>query len=266
MKAIVVKNLCFQYNNEEPLIDNLSFEIEQGDYVVIVGKNGSGKSTLAKLLTGIIKPTSGEIYINEEKVENKYVNPVSIVFQNPDNQFVATTVEEDIAFGLENKCVDRQTMERKVIEFAKKVHMEKFLKTEPSHLSGGQKQRVALAGVLVLDNEILILDEATSMLDPKGRNEVNALIEELRETNPKLTVISITHDMNQTSLCNKLMVLKNGALVAYDEPRNIFKSDDEYLQHFMPFINKVKIKLNESGFDIKSENFDGIIEELCQLK
>ncbi len=266
MKAIEVKNLTFFYQKDSPLIDGLSFSINKGDYVVILGNNGSCKSTIAKLLTGIVKPISGEIYINGNKVTDNYVNPVSIVFQNPDNQFVASTVEEDIAFGLENKCVERSIMQEKVLEFAKKVHMEKYLSFEPSNLSGGQKQRVALAGVLVLDNDILILDEATSMLDPKGRNEVNSLIAELRKDNKDLTVISITHDVNTIFDGNQVIIFNNGNIAAQGVPSEVFESDDEYINSFLPFNLKFKKKLNLEGYKISSNDIEGICEELCQSK
>ncbi len=266
MNAIEVVKLCFSYQKDTPIIKDVSFTIKQGEYIVIVGGNGSGKSTLAKLLTGINKPQSGDVIIDGVKMVDKYVNPVSIVFQNPDNQFIATTVEEDIAFGLENQCMEMAKMQEKVREFAEKVHMLEYLSFEPSHLSGGQKQRVALAGVLVLDNDILILDEATSMLDPKGRNEVNQLIDELKSDNPKLTVLSITHDMNTILSADRLMVMKQGEILCFDKPEIVFKQKDPYIEEFFPLIYKIKNLLNNQGCAIKAMDQKGIISEICRLK
>jgi len=267
MKAIEVKNLSFFYQSNSPLIENLSFSVDKGEFVLIMGTNGSGKSTIAKLLTGILKPTAGEIIINGVKQTNdKYINPISIVFQNPDNQFVASTVEEDIAFGLENKCVPYEEMQSRVVEFAKKVHMEDYLDFEPSKLSGGQKQRVAIAGVLVLENNILILDEATSMLDTIARREVVALINELREANKDLTVLSISHDRSHMSLATKIMVIEKGSLKSYgtiEEMSDLFEGD---FSEFMPDNLRLKKVLNNAGIAVKNAKLDDIVEELCPSK
>lgn len=266
MHAVEFKNIKYGYNKDNLLFDDLSFSIEQGEYIIILGNNGSGKSTLAKLITGIIKPISGDIYIKDKKVSEKdYVNNVSIVFQNPDNQFIATTVEEDIAFGLENKNIAREEMAKLVSEYARKVNMLDYLKSEPSKLSGGQKQRVAIAGALVLGNDILILDEATSMLDPQGKKEILDLINELRKQNPKLTVISITHHINEISFADRVMILKEGKVISFDKPSEVFKDiDNKELESFLPFELQLKKRLQKENIKVKSNNLQEICEELCR--
>lgn len=266
MHAVEFKNIKYGYNKDNLLFDDLSFYIEQGEYIIILGNNGSGKSTLAKLITGIIKPISGDIYIKDKKVSEKdYVNNVSIVFQNPDNQFIATTVEEDIAFGLENKNIAREEMAKLVSEYARKVNMLDYLKSEPSKLSGGQKQRVAIAGALVLGNDILILDEATSMLDPQGKKEILDLINELRKQNPKLTVISITHHINEISFADRVMILKEGEVISFDKPSEVFKDiDNKELENFLPFELQLKKRLQKENIKVKSNNLQEICEELCR--
>lgn len=268
MDAIEVKHLSFSYTKDNVVFDDISFSIHKGEYIIILGNNGSGKSTLAKLLTGILKAKGGEIYINGEKVDEKdYINNVSIVFQNPDNQFIASTVEEDIAFGLENKRTPKEKMQELVKEYAYKVHMSDYLSSEPSKLSGGQKQRVAIAGALVLGNDILILDEATSMLDPRGKEEILGLINELRKQNKDLTVISITHHINEIYLADRVMILEKGKIKSFDNPHKVFSNvNDEYLESYLPFFLNFKKALLDEGISIKSDDLEGICKELCQLK
>ena len=177
MSLIEVKHLSFSYNKEDNVINDVSFNIEAGKYVSIIGHNGSGKSTMSRLLIGLLEPKEGEIYLFGEKLTKKNVrqirNKVGIVFQNPDNQFIGSTVRDDIAFGLENHQVPHEKMDDIINEFSEKVNMSKFLDKEPEKLSGGQKQRVAIAGILAMKPEIVVFDEATSMLDPRGKNEIN---------------------------------------------------------------------------------------------
>ena len=179
MDKIKVEQLTFSYDGEHNAVENVSFQIEAGSYTTIVGHNGSGKSTIAKLLIGLLEKGNGAIYIDqiELTIDSVYDirNKVGIVFQNPDNQFIGATVADDIAFGLENHQVPTEKMQDIIERYAEKVNMRKYLNSEPTRLSGGQKQRVAIAGVLAMQPEILIFDESTSMLDPQGKAEINAL-------------------------------------------------------------------------------------------
>ena len=214
MNRIEIKNLSFSYNNGEPVLNHVSLSIEQGSYTSIIGHNGSGKSTIAKLIIGLLAPSDGEIYVDGELLDNKSVRKIrkkiGLVFQNPDNQFIGATVEDDIAFGLENRQIAHNGMPEIVKRFAERVGMSDFLQQEPSRLSGGQKQRVAIAGALALNPEILILDEATSMLDPKGKSDIKELILEMKKENPNLTIISITHDVEEAYLSDEVVVLSQG--------------------------------------------------------
>lgn len=271
MEALSVKNLSFSYTEEKLTLDNVSFEVERGSYVSLLGHNGSGKSTLAKLLVGLFPNFKGEITVsgvplNRENI-NTIRNKVSIVFQNPDNQFISSTVEDDIAFGLENKCVDPKDMPEIVQNYADKVGMGSFLKREPPYLSGGQKQRVALAGVLAMQPDILILDEATSMLDPRGRKEIRDVIKQMSIENPKLTIISITHDIEEAYLSDEVIVIENGKVASQGSPNEIFK-DKEMLSRAalsLPFLYEIKEKLASHGVDVSSiETLDDLLEFICR--
>lgn len=265
MNKIEVKNLSFSYKKDEPVLKHISFSIHEGSYVSIVGHNGSGKSTLARLLVGLLAPNDGEIYICEELVASKNIrslrSKIGLVFQNPDNQFIGATVEDDIAFGLENRQVPREKMKEIIKTFAKRVGMDEFLTNEPSHLSGGQKQRVAIAGALSLEPEIIIFDEATSMLDPKGKSDIKWLIEEMRKDNPNLTILSITHDVEEAFLSDQVLVLNKGEIAFKGKPEEVFKNRSalESLHLEMPFVLDLKEKLNLSD---KSQTLDEIAEEL----
>lgn len=229
VKMIEVKNISYRYNTKTEAIKNLSLNIEKGKWVSILGHNGSGKSTLAKLLVGLLEADSGEIIIDGESLTEKNVHDIrrkiGIVFQNPDNQFVGVTVRYDIAFGLENQQIPSNEMEKRVHEYAKFVGMEEYLEKEPHNLSGGQKQRVAIAGALAMQQEILILDEATSMLDPKGTNEIVNLIKLINKEHNK-TIITITHDLSLASMSDYLYVLKEGELILEGEPNTVFKEEE----------------------------------------
>ena len=213
MGIIDVKDLAFSYDGKIDAVKNVSFSIEKGKYCTIVGHNGSGKSTVAKLITGLLEKKSGTILIDglELNIENlrKIRNKIGIVFQNPDNQFIGSTVRDDIAFGLENHCVDQKDMDSIIDEFSKKVGMEDYLNSEPTRLSGGQKQRVAIAGVLAMHPEILIFDEATSMLDPQGKAEIKKVIMDLHKEED-LTILSITHDIDEAILLSDRIYILNG--------------------------------------------------------
>lgn len=224
---IELKNICYSYSENEALaINDISLVIKEGSWVSILGHNGSGKSTLAKLLVGLLEPSKGKIIIdglelNEETV-SEVRKKIGIVFQNPDNQFVGVTVRHDIAFGLENRRIERSIMEETVLNCATKVGLADYLDREPFKLSGGEKQRVAIAGILALDSKYIIFDEATSMLDPDGVCDVVNLIKELRENTNK-TIITITHDLELAKKSDEVFIFKNGQITANGKPEDIFK-------------------------------------------
>ena len=227
---IELKNLCYSYSENEALaINDISLTIKEGSWISILGHNGSGKSTLAKLLVGLLEPSSGEILVDGIKLCEDSVSEIrkkiGIVFQNPDNQFVGVTVRHDIAFGLENRQVDRIVMEEAVSSCAQKVGMGAFLEREPYKLSGGEKQRVAIAGILALDSKYIIFDEATSMLDPDGVRDVINLIKELR-MNTNKTIITITHDLELARKSDEVFVFKKGQITASGKPEDIFKMEN----------------------------------------
>lgn len=226
--VIKVKNLDYSYSQEDHALKGISFDVNDGEWVSIIGHNGSGKSTISKLLVGLLEADKGEIEIdgqilNEETIDD-IRKKVGIVFQNPDNQFVGVNVKYDIAFGLENRQVPREEMIKLIDEYSKKVEMEKYLDREPQTLSGGQKQRVAIAGILALNAQIVILDEATSMLDPEGTRDIIELIKELK-TKYNKTIITITHDLNLARLSDRIIVLKDGLIIASDTPEKIFEQE-----------------------------------------
>lgn len=264
---IEVKDLDFSYSKEDHAIKGISFNIEDGSFISIIGHNGSGKSTLSKLLIGLIYPKSGHIIIDGEELTEKSApklrKKIGIVFQNPDNQFVGVNVKYDIAFGLENNLVEHDLMHELVEEYADKVGMKDFLEREPESLSGGQKQRVAIAGILALNKDIIILDEATSMLDPEGTKEITDLIKELKDKYHK-TIISITHDLNLASLSDRVIVLKEGNIILDGTPDEVFKEKDLLLSSNlkMPFYLELKSKI-ESDDTLK--NNESLMESICQL-
>ncbi len=272
MKSVIVKDLCFEYEENIPTIQNVSFEIDAGEYVAILGHNGSGKSTIAKLLIGLLEKKSGDITVEGISLneENLYAvrSHIGIVFQNPDNQFIGATVRDDIAFGLENKCVPQKDMEDIINYYAKEVNMYAFLDHEPSKLSGGQKQRVAIAGILAMQPDILILDESTSMLDPKGKTEVNALVKKIRQEK-KMTVLSITHDIEEASKADRIILLNKGRIEAIGSPKEIL-SDANKLEELgleAPFSFQLSKQLQNIGIDVSLYiDEKGLVEELCQLR
>lgn len=270
-KIIEVKNLSFEYEPGLKTINNISFEINKGDYVAILGHNGSGKSTIAKLLIGLLEKSGGTIKVNgyELTLDNLYKvrDNIGIVFQNPDNQFIGATVRDDIAFGLENTCVPQEHMDGIINTYAAKVGMSDFLDHEPTKLSGGQKQRVAIAGILAMSPTIIILDEATSMLDPMGRREINNLVKELNKAKD-ITIISITHDIEEAKNADQVIMLNDGKIVANGKPKDILSDKTSLIKYELdiPFALKVaqgleKINIRTS----KSLDMEVLIEELCQL-
>ena len=254
--AIQLKQITFQYNgNEQPALKNVSLDVHKGEWIAIIGPNGSGKSTLAKIINGLLVPQEGEVWVNQQLLNEETVwearRAVGMVFQNPDNQFVGSTVEDDVAFGLENNGVPREEMIVRIDEALGQVRISQFKKKEPARLSGGQKQRVALASVLALRPDIIILDEATAMLDPIGRHEVIRAVRELKEKF-NLTVISITHDINEANLADRIFVMNKGALVLNDKPENIFSMGTDLIDMGLdiPFAQKLKQALAKRGVSL----------------
>ena len=226
---IKVENLDYSYTQQDHALKGVSFDVAEGEWLSIIGHNGSGKSTLSKLLIGLIKADKGHIYIDDEELTEENVEKlrqkIGIVFQNPDNQFVGVNVKYDIAFGLENRNIDRETMLKLIEEYSTKVGMHDFLDRQPESLSGGQKQRVAIAGILALDCKYIILDEATSMLDPEGVEDITALIKELKDVYHK-TIITITHDLDLAALSDRIIVLKDGVIIGEGKPLDVFKDEN----------------------------------------
>ena len=273
MTAIKIENLSFKYNEDESenVLNNISLSIEQGEYVTIIGHNGSGKSTLAKLIIGLISAKSGSIHVFGEELKEETVrsirHKVGIVFQNPDNQFIGATVRDDIAFGLENHSVPHEDMEAIITEFAQKVNMSEFLDKEPAQLSGGQKQRVAIAGVLAMNPDIIIMDESTAMLDPRGKKEIIDLTKKIKETKPSLTVVSITHDIEEANYADRVIVLNKGEIIFNDIPSKVFENHEvlKFIGLDIPFFDNLKIELCKNNIDVsKCRTLEEIKEKLCQ--
>lgn len=276
MKELIqVNGVFFRYNEDaDDAVKDVSFSVFEGEWLTIVGHNGSGKSTLAKLLNGLLQPYAGTITVagfqtdDEEHIWDVR-RRVGVVFQNPDNQFVGTTVLDDVAFGLENNGVPRDKMLKRIDESIAKVKMSTFLEHEPHRLSGGQKQRVAIAGVIALKPEIIVLDEATSMLDPRGRKEVIDVVKELNEKE-NITVISITHDLEEAMLADRMIVMNRAEKVLEGEPANIFANDGDRLKAYnldLPFSIQLKEKLAEKGLSLSGQSFthEELVDELWRL-
>ena len=261
MKSIInVKNLSFRYKESQEYYDvkDITFHVKRGEWLSIVGHNGSGKSTTVRLIDGLLEAESGEIVIDGQRLTEENVwnirRQIGMVFQNPDNQFVGATVEDDVAFGLENQGLSRQEMKKRVEEALDLVGMLDFKKREPARLSGGQKQRVAIAGVVALRPAILILDEATSMLDPEGRRELIETVKEIRK-DYDMTVISITHDLEEVAMSDRVLVMKKGEIESTSSPRELFSRNDlDQIGLDDPFANQLKHSLSQNGYDLP-ENY-----------
>ena len=253
---IEVRNLKYKYDSESEnyTLNDVSFQVKKGEWLSIVGHNGSGKSTTVRLIDGLLEAESGDIIISGDKLTAENVwekrRQIGMVFQNPDNQFVGATVEDDVAFGLENQGLDYDLMVERVQQALEFVSMQDFKEREPARLSGGQKQRVAVAGVLALRPDIIILDEATSMLDPEGRLDLIQTVKKIKDGN-QLTVISITHDLDEIALSDRVLVMKEGQVESTATPRELFSREDlEELGLDQPFVNLVKTALRQSGFSL----------------
>ena len=261
MKSIIdVKNLSFRYKESQEYYDvkDITFHVKRGEWLSIVGHNGSGKSTTVRLIDGLLEAESGEIVIDGQRLTEENVwnirRQIGMVFQNPDNQFVGATVEDDVAFGLENQGLSRQEMKKRVEEALDLVGMLDFKKREPARLSGGQKQRVAIAGVVALRPAILILDEATSMLDPEGRRELIEIVKGIRK-DYDMTVISITHDLEEVAMSDRVLVMKKGEIESTSSPRELFSRNDlDQIGLDDPFANQLRHSLIQNGYDLP-ENY-----------
>ena len=253
---VVLKNIFYQYESQQDYaLKNVSLEVNEGEWLAIVGHNGSGKSTLAKILIGLQFPEKGTVTVCGFELREETVwdvrKQIGMVFQNPDNQFVGSTVEDDVAFGLENMGIPRESMIVRIKDSLRKVNMDHFLDQEPHHLSGGQKQRVAIASVLALQPAIIILDEATSMLDPRGREEVLKTVRELKEQR-NVTVISITHDLEEAAKADRILVMNQGELYKEGTPEQIFELDEELIELGLdiPFPVKIGKAFRAKGFTL----------------
>lgn len=273
---IKIKNISFTYSeSDSPAIDQLSFEIPRGSWTSIIGHNGSGKSTIVRLINGLLVPNENEdsfIEVDGTKLTDDSVwdirNKVGVVFQNPDNQFVGATVADDVAFGLENRGVPRSEMVKIVPEAIKAVGMTDYTHTEPANLSGGQKQRVAIAGIIAIRPKVIILDEATSMLDPEGRDRILKTVHQMQD-DYNLTVIAITHDIDEASLADNVIVMDDGHLITQGTPKDVF-AQAELLKEIgldIPFYMQVKQALLENEFPIPEQvnSEKELIKYLCQL-
>ncbi|WDV06761.1 energy-coupling factor ABC transporter ATP-binding protein [Lysinibacillus irui] len=262
-EILSLNNVTFSYTPEDQAsrnaVENVSFAVEEGEWIAIVGHNGSGKSTIAKLMNGLLFPQQGDVRILREPLSEDNLwesrSLIGMVFQNPDNQFVGATVQDDVAFALENNGVPFEDMVKRVHAALEQVKMSQFLDHEPHHLSGGQKQRVAIAGALALKPKLLILDEATSMLDPQGRAEVLQTVQTLRaETG--LTVISITHDLEEAMLANRVLFMNDGKKFAEGTPAEIFALGDKLVEFGLdlPFALKLSKLLQKEGVPLMGQH------------
>ena len=268
---IELENIHYRYHEDDAreALAGVSLEIRRGEWLAIIGHNGSGKSTLAKVMNGLIEANTGSVVVNGKVLTEETVfearRTVGMVFQNPDNQFVGTTVEDDIAFGLENIGLPREEMLERVTKVLEMVKISEFRTKEPARLSGGQKQRVAIAGVTALEPEVIILDEATSMLDPKGRLEVISTIQKLHKEK-KITVISITHDLDEAAQADRVVLMEQGQIQQIGTPKEIFKLGSKLVEKGLdvPFAEKLIEALRERGINVPEEYLDeeGLVEWL----
>ncbi|RDW18586.1 energy-coupling factor ABC transporter ATP-binding protein [Oceanobacillus chungangensis] len=272
-KLIEFRNVSFRYGEEQPwVLKNVSFDIYEDEWVAIIGHNGSGKSTIAKLVNGLLFPQQGEIIIDGQEVNEASIwnirKEVGMVFQNPDNQFVGATVQDDVAFGMENRGFPREKMVKRIDETLNAVGMQAYRMTEPHRLSGGQKQRVAIASVLAISPKVLILDEATAMLDPNGRKEIMETVSQL-QSNQGLSLITITHDLHEVVQADRVIVMNEGEIWDEATPREIFSKKDELriIGLDVPFVAILADELNQVGITISQEplNHEELLEELWTL-
>ena len=268
---IEVKNVTFEYSGGESpktVIKDFNIAFQRGSFTVILGRNGSGKSTLAKLLNGLYKPTVGDVFVDsintkDEATEIEIKRRVGMVFQNPDNQLLASIVEEDVAFGPENLGFEPNEIRNRVDNALKAVDMYDYRQKSPHHLSGGQKQRVAIAGIIAMEPECIVLDEPTAMLDPRGRNEIIKTIEKLNKEKG-ITIILITHFMEEAQNADRIIVMDDGVIVADDKPAKIFENAKmlKSVGLDVPQTTELLIELNNNGFNIDTNAIS--IEEAAE--
>lgn len=274
-KLVEVSHLQFTYSDaDKPVLSDVSFSLPRGQWTALIGPNGSGKSTITRLLDGLITPDNDKstIVVGGVKLTPDTLwqvrDQIGIVFQNPDNQFVGATVEDDVAFGLENRQVPLPEMKKKVTWALDQVGMSAYKGSEPQLLSGGQKQRVAMAGIIALRPQLIILDEATSMLDPAGRKQLLTLVRKLQKEEG-LTVLAVTHDLNEANDADQVLVLNQGRIQAQDKPAAIFADPDQItrLGLELPFVYQVKEALAKQGINIAREiaSEEELVSELCRL-
>lgn len=275
--AIKLENVSFSYpmndGEEQKAINGVSLEIEEGAFVALVGHNGSGKSTLAKLLNGLLAPTAGRVLVYgadtaDEKKIFEVRSSVGMVFQNPDNQMIATNVEDDIAFGPENLGVPREEIIKRVDWALEKVGMSEFRHATPFKMSGGQKQRLAIAGVLAIKPRVMVLDESTAMLDPKGREEVMQVVKQLNREE-KMTVVHITHYMDEALDADRLIVMNDGKVVLDGKPADVF-AEHKLLTKIklgVPCVTRLAVTLAEAGIavDPRITDEEAFVDSLCRL-
>ncbi|MDT2899362.1 energy-coupling factor ABC transporter ATP-binding protein [Lactococcus lactis] len=269
-KILEVENLVFKYEKESDVnqLNGVSFSITKGEWVSIIGQNGSGKSTTARLIDGLFEEFEGKVKIDGELLTAENVwnlrRKIGMVFQNPDNQFVGATVEDDVAFGMENQGIPREEMIKRVDEALLAVNMFDFKTREPARLSGGQKQRVAVAGIIALRPEIIILDESTSMLDPTGRQEIMRVIHEIKEKY-QLTVLSITHDLDEAASSDRILVMKAGEIIKEAAPSELFATSEDMVEIGLdvPFSSNLMKDLRKNGFDLPEKYLSE--DELVEL-
>lgn len=255
MEIIKVENVSYRYKSydSKPVdaLKNVSFSVNEGEFLALVGANGSGKSTLAKHLNGLLLPRSGNVFVFGHNTKNdkdiyEIRKNVGVVFQNPDNQMVASIVEDDVAFGPENLGVPREEIGRRITDALTAVNMLEYRRATPHNMSGGQKQRIAIAGILAMKPRVIVLDESTSMLDPAGRRDVMNVVKKLNKEEG-ITVVHITHHMDEIVDCDRVIVMKDGGKVFEDLPKELFKQDVSQYKLTLPLINQIYVKLKERG-------------------
>jgi energy-coupling factor transport system ATP-binding protein len=278
MKCVEFKNVSLRYEKDVELLKDINFSIEEGEIVSIIGANGVGKSTIAKMIMGLLSANSGSITVfglpidsnnsNDRNIE-KIRSQAGYVFQNPDNQFVGNTVADDVAFRLENNLVKQKEMDKIIDDKLIEVGMLDYKKYEPSSLSGGQKQRVAIASNIVVPLKLLILDESTSMIDPKGKKDIINIVLNVKKENPNMTIIMITHNMDETLFSNRVLVVDNGVIAFDGAPKTLFQNN-ELLQRFQlnePFNFELAKKMSENGYDVSYDSsYEEMVNKLCQSK
>ncbi|MEC3883895.1 energy-coupling factor ABC transporter ATP-binding protein [Halobacillus litoralis] len=270
-RQVEFRHVSFKYQEDMPwVLKDVSFTIGPDEWVAIIGHNGSGKSTIAKLMNGLLFPQEGEIIVDGMKVTPETVwevrKQVGMVFQNPDNQFVGTTVRDDVAFGMENHGMPRDLMLERIQESLNSVRMEAYETHEPHRLSGGQKQRVAIASVLAVSPEFIILDEATAMLDPKGRKEIMQTVSDVQQERD-LSLVTITHDLQEVTLASRVIVMNGGEVWMEGTPRDVFSRKEQLTEIGLdtPFVSKMADHLKAEGLSLSREplNHQELLEDLC---